>query len=601
MADSDASKPRSGWFQWASRRLWRLGRPGRRPVVSENEEKYNGNNLPTIGAPVALVHEKREDKNPSETAFRRINKATVGPELQEKESVDLERSKKLAELEKLVNDLKSSAARNTVSTGSSQTFTNQTGSNQTSINQTDSKQAVPDATGSKQAASVSVISSAPRVLPVQKPRPNVFTNTLNKRAQELLIRDLQNASAAAIAKQRGLRQKSKITKPGSPSTISIPRPTVPTMGRGPKVYKKKVTSSSPRPAQNSGQNSAQNTTPRPSDAISPASSSALPPASSSASPSAVPSAVPSSSHPESLPSSSVPQPSPKPRIVLTGFDKLVSNKREKEIAERMRMSRPTISIQSIVRTNNTGPPQTKDVDSTQTKEVEENTSFGEEFYHSWVNGTPRDNVPHTKKVKAIRINPSSSEGSRSPSPTGTKPSKVDKKEKRLFVYSDSEDEEVEEVSNHQSDDAPVAKRQKPSSSSQVAVITQHTPNKNLVTLPPIAHLQQSTPNQVVLPPIRNLNTKFQSSPQPQPPTPQNVEHRLQLKSVGPRSSPIAARYSQSSSSQNSYASSQSVQNTPVQFERPRVLPIKSNSRQIADVMRDRYSQTENTNVNGQLS
>ncbi|XXZ99077.1 hypothetical protein QA089_001591 [Meyerozyma guilliermondii] len=387
MADSDASKPRSG----------------RRPVVSENEEKYNGNNLPTIGAPVALVHEKREDKNPSETAFRRINKATVGPELQEKESVDLERSKKLAELEKLVNDLKSSAARNTVST------------------------------------------------------------------------------------------------------------------------------------------------------------------------------------------------------VLTGFDKLVSNKREKEIAERMRMSRPTISIQSIVRTNNTGPPQTKDVDSTQTKEVEENTSFGEEFYHSWVNGTPRDNVPHTKKVKAIRINPSSSEGSRSPSPTGTKPSKVDKKEKRLFVYSDSEDEEVEEVSNHQSDDAPVAKRQKPSSSSQVAVITQHTPNKNLVTLPPIAHLQQSTPNQVVLPPIRNLNTKFQSSPQPQPPTPQNVEHRLQLKSVGPRSSPIAARYSQSSSSQNSYASSQSVQNTPVQFERPRVLPIKSNSRQIADVMRDRYSQTENTNVNGQLS
>lgn len=580
MADSDASKPRSGWFQWALRRLWRLGRPGRRPIVSENEEKYKGNNLPTIGAPVALVHEKREDKNQLETTLTRINKASVGQERQEKELVVLERSKKLAELETLVNDLKSSAARNTPSTGSSQTFTNQTGS----------QKAVPDQTGSKQAVLNStglgpVISSAPRVLPVQKPRPNVFTNTLNKRAQELLIRDLQNASAAAIAKQRGLPQKSKITKPGLPSTISIPRPTVPTMGRGPKVYKDKVTTS-PRPAQNP----AQNYTPRPSDTISPASSSAIPPASSSASPSAVPSAAPSSSHPESIPSSSVPQPSPKPRIVLTGFDKLVSNKREKEIAERMRMSRPTISIQSIVRTNNTG--------STQTKEVEENTSFGEEFYHSWINGTPRDNVPHTKKVKAIRINPSSSEGSRSPSPTGTKTSKVHRKEKRLFVYSDSDDQEVEEVSNHQSDDAPLAKRQKASSSSQVAVITQNTPNKNLVTLPPIAHLPQSTPSKVVLPPIRNLNTKFQLSPQPQPPTPQNVEHRLQS---GPRLSPIAARYSQSSSLQNSYASSQSVQTTPVQFERPRVPPIKLNARQIADVMRDRYSQAENTNVKGQLS
>lgn len=538
MADSNASKPRSGWFQWALRRLWRLGRPGRLTEATENEEKFKGSNLPTIGAPVALVHERKEDKNRVKTAPTRTNESIIVQKTQEKEPVVLERSKKEKEQERN-NDLQPPASRKTLVRQSA---------DQTAPGK------IPDP-ASKQVSDQAVSGTASRV-PVQKPRPNVFTNTLNKRAQELLLRDLQNASASAIAKQRGSTQKkSKIPNPGLP-TSSIPRPTVPTMGRGPKVHKDIISSTSPRP-QSSAESSAQRTG-----------------AVSSASPSAA------SGYQNSLTSSSVPKhhASPRPRIMLTGFDKLV-NKEEKEIAERMRMSRPTISIQSIVRTNNT-----------HNQKEEANTSLGEEIYQSWINATPREK---TKKVKAIRINPSSSESSRSPSPTGTKPSKGRKKGKRLFVYSDSEDEVVEEST---SANAPVAKRQKPSSSPQVV----NTPNK-MLTLPPIAHLQLSTPNQVVLPPIRNLNTKFQLSPQPQPPTPKHIETRLQssLAGAGPRLSPIAARYSQSPSLPNSYASSKSAQTTPVQFERPRVPPIKLNTRRVTDMARDR--QTGNTTINGQPS
>lgn len=422
MTDPNKEEPRSGWFQWALRKLWILGRPTKRPTVSETEEKFKGGDLPSLGVPVALVHEKHGAQRTKTWSNKRPEASDSATRAQQK-TAGKTAAKQAAQLvQKPTSGDTRQRPTVALSKGEPLFPAKQLPATITyPLSKTETKK-IPDVF--KLSAEIPVVQP--------NPRPNVFANTVNKRAQSLLVRDLQHAATAAVTKPKGKRSTNKQS--------SVPRPTVPAYVHPHRVLLNLSDSNKSIRLDADTQEEGQRTQQEPT---------------------------------------SLNGTLKLPNITLTGFNKL----------SKPVQNRPIISLQSL--RSPSSQPLTSIVDA-----ANDSSNIFKTSQEAPKNST-------TKTVRAIRINPSSSDSSRSPSPSNsTKKSH----KKRSFVYNENPP-----MGTRTALSGAISKRAKQAPTPQLSSRI-NTPEK-LLRLPPITQLPLSSPSLVLLPSILTIKEVNYSAPQ----------------------------------------------------------------------------------------
>lgn len=496
MTDSNSTTATSGWFQWALRKLWLLGRP-RRPQEPEKEkETYTARDLPTLGAPIAIVHghdgqtirQKR-----TEEGKEKINEASKPPKHQSISNIP---------------------AKNAISQTKTQTTSQ---------------------------ASVQKPQIIPSTVTREKCRPNIFTNTLNKRAQNMLIRDLSSAAATAVAKQNGnLPKRTNRTK--KIHDPAVPRPTVPTFRREQSEH------TSIRPATEN---------------------------------------VVHQQRASGTAASNQQLPKPVGQLKLTGFDKLAHK------ADKTGTAPNSATAETVFPSILSNPQSNYNEQSSMT-----NTSLGEDIYKSWKITSLKKTG---KRVKGIRINPSSSDSSRSPSPSAQNPNSKRKHLKRLYVYSDDDGDIVQEVGKRNIASEPNEKILKLNPVEQQANANS-TPFKSLQPVPPRYKVSQSTPKQISLALLLNPNS---SDPIKKPTVYATAPQSRVLPKVATSSpvlSPIASREAKHRQITISKTPNRPIDN---KFERPVVQSKQPGTslspKPLIELMREKYSQASSSKTTPQAS